>query len=86
MRSGKKMSKSQGNIVNPYDVFDTIGADSLRWLFLARTAPEAQKRISVDIVREVAASLVNTFWNTYAFFVLYTPALDRVDLSQPHGP
>ncbi len=68
---GKKMSKSQGNIVNPYDVFDTVGVDALRWLFLARTAPDAQKRISVGIVREVAASFINTFWNTYAFFVLY---------------
>ncbi len=75
---GKKMSKSQGNIVNPYDVFDTVGVDSLRWLFLARTAPEAQKRISVDIVREVAASFVNTLWNTYAFFILYA-RLDDFD-------
>lgn len=78
---GKKMSKSQGNIVNPYDVFDTIGVDALRWLFLARTAPDAQKRISVDIVREVAASFVNTFWNTYAFFVLYA-RLDNFDPAQ----
>lgn len=76
---GKKMSKSQGNIVNPYDVFDTIGADALRWLFLARSAPEGQKRISKDIVREVASSFINTFWNTYAFFVLYA-RLDRIDL------
>ena len=76
---GKKMSKSQGNIVNPYEVFDTIGADALRWLFLARTAPEGQKRISKDIVREVASSFINTFWNTYAFFVLYA-RLDRIDL------
>jgi len=75
---GKKMSKSQGNIVNPYDVFDTVGVDALRWLFLSRTAPEAQKRISVDIVREVAASFVNTLWNTYAFFVLYA-RLDNFD-------
>ena len=75
---GKKMSKSQGNIVNPYDVFDTVGVDALRWLFLARTAPEAQKRISVDIVREVAASFVNTLWNTYAFFILYA-RLDKFD-------
>ncbi|NKB75854.1 MAG: isoleucine--tRNA ligase [Gammaproteobacteria bacterium] len=79
--TGKKMSKSVGNIVNPYDVFDTIGADTLRWLFLARSAPEGQKRISVDIVREVAASFVNTLWNTYAFFVLYA-RLDKVDLSR----
>ncbi|MDD9857205.1 MAG: class I tRNA ligase family protein, partial [Gammaproteobacteria bacterium] len=77
---GKKMSKSQGNIVDPYDVFDSVGADSLRWLFLARTAPEGQKRISTAIVREVTASFVNTFWNTYAFFVLYA-RLDRIDLS-----
>ena len=78
---GKKMSKSQGNIVNPYDVFDTVGVDALRWLFLARTAPDAQKRISVDIVREVAATFVNTLWNTYAFFVLYA-RLDSVDLNR----
>ena len=78
---GKKMSKSQGNIVNPYDVFDTVGVDALRWLFLSRTAPDAQKRISVDIVREVAATFVNTLWNTYAFFVLYA-RLDSVNLSR----
>jgi isoleucyl-tRNA synthetase len=47
---GKKMSKSQGNIVDPYDVFDTVGADALRWYFTARFAPEVQKRISVEIV------------------------------------
>jgi isoleucyl-tRNA synthetase len=79
--TGKKMSKSQGNIVNPYDVFDTVGVDSLRWLFLSRTAPDAQKRISVDIVREVAATFVNTLWNTYSFFILYA-RLDNVDLDR----
>jgi len=80
-KDGKKMSKSVGNIVNPYDVFDTIGADALRWYFLARIPPDGQKRISVDIVGDVASSFVNTFWNTYGFFVLYA-RLDDVDLSQ----
>ena len=78
---GKKMSKSLGNIVNPYDVFDHIGADPLRWYFLARLAPESQKRISVEIVREVASSFVNTLWNTYAFFTLYA-SLDDIDLDE----
>jgi isoleucyl-tRNA synthetase len=68
---GKKMSKSLGNIVNPDDVFDSAGADPLRWFFLVRSAPDAQKRISVDIVKDVAAGFLNTYWNTYAFFVTY---------------
>ncbi|MDZ7767710.1 MAG: isoleucine--tRNA ligase [Woeseiaceae bacterium] len=78
-KDGKKMSKSLGNIVNPYDVFDTVGADALRWYFLARLSPEVQKRISVEIVADVASSFINTFWNTYSFFVLYA-RLDDVDL------
>ncbi|MGI9301270.1 MAG: DUF5915 domain-containing protein, partial [Gammaproteobacteria bacterium] len=80
-KDGKKMSKSVGNIVNPYDVFDAVGADPLRWYLAARIAPEAQKRISVDLVREVASTFINTFWNTYAFFVMYAQ-LDKVDLSE----
>ncbi|HUJ77069.1 MAG TPA: DUF5915 domain-containing protein, partial [bacterium] len=70
-RDGKKMSKSLGNIVDPYAVFDTTGADALRWYFAARVAPEAQKRVSVDIIADVAGTFLNTYWNTYAFFCVY---------------
>jgi len=80
-KDGKKMSKSLGNIVNPYDVFDTVGADALRWYFLARLSPDMPKRISVEIVADVASSFINTFWNTYGFFVLYA-RLDDVDLTR----
>jgi len=80
-KDGKKMSKSLGNIVDPYDVFDTVGADALRWYFLARLSPDVPKRISVDIVADVASSFINTFWNTYGFFVLYA-RLDNVDLNR----
>ncbi|MDH3545804.1 MAG: isoleucine--tRNA ligase [Gammaproteobacteria bacterium] len=80
-KDGKKMSKSLGNIVDPYDVFDTVGADALRWYFLARLSPDVPKRISVEIVADVASSFINTFWNTYGFFVLYA-RLDNVDLTR----
>ena len=80
-KDGKKMSKSVGNIVDPYDVFDTVGADALRWYFLARLSPDMPKRISVEIVADVASSFINTFWNTYGFFVLYA-RLDDVDLTR----
>jgi isoleucyl-tRNA synthetase len=78
-QDGKKMSKSVGNIVDPYDVFDTVGADALRWYFLARLSPEVLKRISVGIVQDVASSFINTLWNTYSFFILYA-RIDEFDL------
>ena len=84
-KNGKKMSKSVGNIIDPYDVFDTVGADALRWYFLARLAPDVPKRISVEIVADVASSFINTFWNTYGFFVLYA-RLDDVDLRRDIAP
>ena len=84
-KDGKKMSKSLGNIVDPYDVFDTVGADALRWYFLARLSPDVQKRISVEIVGDVASSFLNTFWNTYGFFVLYA-RLDDVDFGADMAP
>jgi len=78
---GKKMSKSLGNILDPYDVFSAVGADALRWHFAARVAPDLQKRVSVDIIADVASSFINTFWNTYAFFVMYA-RLDEIDLTK----
>ncbi len=66
-------------------MFDTVGADALRWYFLARLSPEVLKRISVEIVQDVASSFINTFWNTYGFFVLYA-RLDDVDLRQEIPP
>ena len=80
-KDGKKMSKSIGNIVDPYDVFDHVGADPLRWYLACRIAPEVQKRISVDFVRGVASGFINTWWNTYAFFVMYAK-LDRIDVTE----
>ncbi|MEM9172611.1 MAG: isoleucine--tRNA ligase, partial [Pseudomonadota bacterium] len=82
---GKKMSKSKGNILDPYAVFDKVGADALRWYFLARVAPDVQKRISVDIVADVASSFINTLWNTYAFFVLYARLAD-IDFANRSAP
>ena len=79
---GKKMSKSLGNIIDPDQVFDQFGADPLRWLFLARTAPDVPKRVSENHIREVVGGFINTVWNTYGFFVLYAE-LDQIDWQNP---
>ncbi len=62
-------------------MFDTVAADALRWYFLARSSPDVPERISIEIFADVASSFINTFWNTYGFFVLYA-RLYKIDLSR----
>jgi isoleucyl-tRNA synthetase len=71
---GEKMSKSKGNILDPYSIFDTLGADPLRWYFLTGSPPGAAKRISVDLVNEGSHAIFRTLWNTTKFFTMYANA------------
>ena len=84
-KNGRKMSKSQGNIINPYDVFNRCGADPLRWHFLGRVSPDGQKRISMEIIQGVLSGFINTYWNTYGFFITYA-RIDTPDLQTAPAP
>jgi isoleucyl-tRNA synthetase len=68
---GKKMSKSLGNIVNPWDVLNVNGADAFRWYLYTATPPGQERRFSVDLVGEVIRNFTLTLWNVYSFFVTY---------------
>lgn len=68
---GEKMSKSRGNVVDPWLVLNSQGADALRWYFYTATPPGNVKRFSVDLVSEVVRKFLLTLWNTYSFFVTY---------------
>ena len=69
-KDGQKMSKSKGNVIDPWSVLDTRGADALRWNFFSAGSPWTPRRVSVEAVDESARFLV-TLWNTYSFFVTY---------------
>ncbi|HEX2051065.1 MAG TPA: isoleucine--tRNA ligase [Actinomycetota bacterium] len=68
---GRKMSKSLGNIVDPWTVFDAQGADPLRWYMLTAGTPWSARRVSLDIVEEALRKYLLTLWNTYSFWVTY---------------
>ncbi len=68
---GQKMSKSKGNIVNPWDVIDAHGADAFRWYLYTATPPGNERRFSVDLVGDVVRTFTLTLWNVYSFFVTY---------------
>ncbi len=68
---GEKMSKSKGNIVDPWDVMNTHGADAFRWYLFTSGPPGEPRRFSKDLVGKVVANYWLTLWNTYSFFVTY---------------
>ncbi len=80
---GQKMSKSKGNVVAPWDVLDTHGADAFRWYYFTSKQPWDGYRFSVDTVGESVRQFMLTLWNTYGFYVLYANVND-VD-PQPEG-
>ena len=69
--NGEKMSKSKGNMVDPWEVINIHGADALRWYLYTATPPGNDRRFSVDLVGEVVRNFTLTLWNVYSFFVTY---------------
>jgi len=85
---GRKMSKSLGNVLDPWTILDSQGADALRWYLLTGGTPWSARRISEAIVRETLRRYLLTLWNTYSFWVQYAllesfdPGRESVPLSQ----
>jgi len=75
---GKKMSKSRGNIVDPWDHFNREGADSTRWYMVTAGAPWNPLKFDANGVRETYAKMFLTLWNVYRFHADYA-ALDGFD-------
>ncbi|HEY2656765.1 MAG TPA: isoleucine--tRNA ligase [Solirubrobacteraceae bacterium] len=75
---GRKMSKSLGNVISPWDVIDTYGADAFRWYFFTSKYPWDGYRFSLETLGEAVRQFLLQLWNTYGFYVLYANA-NRID-------
>jgi isoleucyl-tRNA synthetase len=70
-KSGNKMSKSKGNVVNPFEAIGKYGPDLVRWYMIENAPPWDNLKFDFDGIVEVQRRFFGTLLNTYSFFALY---------------
>jgi isoleucyl-tRNA synthetase len=70
-KSGNKMSKRLGNVIDPFDTLNKFGADATRWYLITNAAPWDSLKFDIEGIKEVQRKFFGTLYNTYQFFALY---------------
>ena len=83
--NGKKMSKSVGNVIDPWEVLNTRGADPLRWWMFSQGSPWTSTRTSLGAIDASLRETLATLWNTFSFFTLYA-SINNFDPADPEIP
>ncbi|MDE1970004.1 MAG: class I tRNA ligase family protein [Patescibacteria group bacterium] len=84
---GKKMSKSRGNITNPWDIMNTVGSDAARWYFYTLNQPYESKKFSHADLEKSKRKFFMTFWNVFQFYRTYVGGVQRsVRSTSQHTP
>ncbi|MBU2493729.1 MAG: isoleucine--tRNA ligase [Bacteroidetes bacterium] len=80
-KNGMKMSKSKGNTVDPFELFEKYGADATRWYLITTSPPWKPTLFDIEGIVEVQRKFFGTLINTYSFFALYAN-IDKFDYSE----
>jgi isoleucyl-tRNA synthetase len=65
------MSKSLGNIIDPWSILDTRGADAMRWWMFSQGSPWTPTRATLGAIDTAMRDMLLTLWNTFSFFTTY---------------
>ncbi len=84
-KNGMKMSKTKGNTVDPFELFEKYGADVTRWYLVTTSPPWKPTLFDEEGIAEVQRKFFGTLTNTYSFFALYAN-IDKVDFSEEKIP
>ena len=82
---GQKMSKSKGNVIDPWEILNTRGADPLRWWMFSQGSPWTPTRASLGAIDSSMRETLGTLWNTFSFFTTYA-SLNSFNPSDPEIP
>lgn len=78
-KNGQKMSKSKGNVVDPWSTIEKFGIDSVRWYFYTVNGPAEPKNFDDTEVAKVLRGLILTIYNSFIF--LNTYGRQKLDIS-----
>jgi isoleucyl-tRNA synthetase len=81
---GRKMSKHLGNVLEPIELMDEHGADSVRWFMLAAGSPWQSRRLGHAAISEVTRKVLLTLWNSASFLSLYGRLSETDFLAKAH--
>ncbi|MEO5592637.1 MAG: isoleucine--tRNA ligase, partial [Chitinophagaceae bacterium] len=70
-KSGNKMSKRLGNVVDPFATIEQFGADATRWYLITNASPWDNLKFDLEGIKEIQRKFFGTLYNTYQFFTLY---------------
>jgi isoleucyl-tRNA synthetase len=84
-KNGVKMSKSLGNVIDPFTTLEQFGADATRWYLITNASPWDSMKFDIEGIREVQRKLFSTLYNTYGFFAMYAN-LDNFTFKEAYIP
>ena len=84
-KHGKKMSKSKGNVVDPWEMMERHGADALRMLLYTMNQPGETKNFDPRAVEEIVKKNWLILWNVLSFYNMFADSVDdRVTYEPQH--